>query len=188
MSHPARIPTATTALVLATIALGACDPAPTTPGPVVDAALALAPAAGGPAEVRAWLAHLRATLAPLHSFEAAQAAGYDTPITECMELPGTGGMGFHYGDPDLIDGVVEELKPEVLLFEPQKNGRMRLLGVEYIVPFTAWTGEEPPTLHGLTFAANETFQVWALHAWVWRHNPAGTFADWNPTVDCRYAP
>jgi hypothetical protein len=96
-------------------------------------------------------------------------------------------MGFHCGDPGLIDGVVEELKPELLLYEPQKNGRLRLVAVEYVVPFTAWTQADPPSLHGLTFAANQTFQVWALHAWVWRHNPAGTFADWNPTVNCAHA-
>jgi len=22
------------------------------------------------------------------------------------------------------------------------------------------------------------------HAWVWKHNPAGMFADWNPEVTC----
>ena len=23
-----------------------------------------------------------------------------------------------------------------------------------------------------------------LHAWVWGHNPAGMFVDWNPEVSC----
>jgi hypothetical protein len=23
-----------------------------------------------------------------------------------------------------------------------------------------------------------------LHAWVWKRNPAGTFAMWNPRVEC----
>ena len=22
------------------------------------------------------------------------------------------------------------------------------------------------------------------HAWIWKHNPAGMFADWNPEVSC----
>lgn len=23
-----------------------------------------------------------------------------------------------------------------------------------------------------------------LHAWIWKHNPSGTFAEWNPNVRC----
>jgi hypothetical protein len=58
------------------------------------------------------------------------------------------------------------------------------VGVEFIIPFTAWTGAEPPVLYGQTFARNETFQVWALHVWAWRDNRSGVFADWNPAVSC----
>jgi hypothetical protein len=29
--------------------------------------------------------------------------------------------------------------------------------------------------------------IWALHVWLWRHNPAGLFADWNPNVSCQFA-
>jgi hypothetical protein len=25
---------------------------------------------------------------------------------------------------------------------------------------------------------------WIMHAWVWGHNPAGMFEDWNPEVTC----
>jgi hypothetical protein len=28
---------------------------------------------------------------------------------------------------------------------------------------------------------------YSLHAWVWKHNPAGTFAMWNPNVTCANA-
>ena len=27
-------------------------------------------------------------------------------------------------------------------------------------------------------------QVWYLHMWVWRENPAGLFADYHPGVRC----
>ena len=27
-------------------------------------------------------------------------------------------------------------------------------------------------------------QVRALHAWVWKENPSGMFADWNPKASC----
>jgi hypothetical protein len=79
---------------------------------------------------------------------------------------------------------VIEARPEVLLYEPMGEGRLRLIGVEFIIPFTAWTAAEPPTLYGQTFARNETFQVWALHVWPWRENPRGMFSDWNPKVSC----
>jgi hypothetical protein len=28
---------------------------------------------------------------------------------------------------------------------------------------------------------------YSLHAWIWKHNPSGTFAMWNPTVSCAAA-
>ena len=130
------------------------------------------------------LAALRGATARYHDFAAAQADGYGIQVTGCMEDASRGGMGYHFGKGDLIDGQVIEARPEVLLYEPQGKGKPRLVGVEFIIPFTAWTGTEPPTLYGQTFARNETFQVWALHVWAWRNNPAGMFTDWNPAVSC----
>ena len=46
---------------------------------------------------------------------------------------------------------------------------------------------EPPSLYGRAFHRNEAFGLWVLHVWHFRHNPAGMFMDWNPTVSCRYA-
>lgn len=130
------------------------------------------------------LAALKASTARYHDFAAAQADGYTVQVTGCMEDAARGGMGYHYANGDLIDGQVIEARPEVLLYEPQGKGKLRLVGVEFIIPFTAWTGAEPPTLYGQTFARNETFQVWALHVWSWRHNRNGVFADWNQAVGC----
>ena len=134
------------------------------------------------------LAHDLATLtqrtAPFHRIEAATAAGWTEQLTGCMSLPGVGGMGYHYGNPDLIDGRVAVNEPELLVYEPQKNGRLRLVAVEYIVPLDAWTAEDPPHLFGHDFHVNEAFGLWVLHVWLWKHNPAGLFEDWNPTVSC----
>jgi hypothetical protein len=55
------------------------------------------------------------------------------------------------------------------------------------VPFGAWAGSEPPELFGQHFHRNEAFGIWALHVWVWRNNPSGLFADWNPRVSCAAA-
>jgi hypothetical protein len=95
-----------------------------------------------------------------------------------------GAMGFHYGKGALIDANVNALAPEVVMYEPASNGQLRLVGVEYVVPFSARTSSTPPTLYGQSFQRNETFQVWALHAWIWKENPRGTFASWNPNVSC----
>ena len=130
------------------------------------------------------LAELRRSTVRYKDFGAAQADGYTVKVTGCMENPALGGMGYHYAKESLIDGQVIEARPEVLLYEPRGQGRFRLVGVEFIIPFTAWTGAQPPTLYGQTFARNETFQVWALHVWAWRENQKGVFADWNGAVSC----
>lgn len=136
------------------------------------------------AELDRKLKALRRATEPYQSFAAAQRAGYTVEVTRCMEDATRGGMGYHYAKGALIDGVAIEARPEVLLYEPQRNGGLRLVGVEFIIPFTAWAGTQPPVLYGQTFARNETFEVWALHVWVWRKNPNGVFADWNPKVSC----
>lgn len=181
--------TASTVLVLA--GLAACDGRESAPLAIDSAHSAVthgasAKAAHGP-EVSRWLAGLRAATAPFHQIETAKQADWDAQITGCMDLPGTGGMGEHWGNPGLIDGKPEALLPELLVYEPQKNGRKRLVAVEYIVPFDLWTEAEPPSLHGVDFHRNEAFGLWVLHAWVWKHNKAGMFADWNPDVSCKYA-
>lgn len=141
---------------------------------------------GASADVLAQLATLRRLTAPFQRFEAAQRAGWGTRITDCFSSV-AGGMGFHYGNTSLIDGSVDARKPELLLYEPQANGELRLVAVEYIVPFTAWTAAEPPRLYDQSFHRNEAFGLWVLHVWHFRENPSGIFADWNPRVSCAHA-
>jgi hypothetical protein len=139
------------------------------------------------AEVNKDLAALRRLTARFHQFDAAAKAGWGTRITECFSNAEAGGMGFHYGNTAYIDGAVDVLEPELLLYEPQKNGKLRFVAVEYIVPFTAWTAAEPPKLFGQSFHRNEAFGLWVLHVWHERENPSGIFTDWNPKVSCKYA-
>jgi hypothetical protein len=89
--------------------------------------------ASGNPDVAGWLAGLKAATAAFHEIDVAAGAGWDAPITGCTELPGTGGMGYHYGNAGLIDGLAEEFAPELLVNEPQKNGRLRLVAVEFII-------------------------------------------------------
>jgi hypothetical protein len=139
-----------------------------------------------PDPLREDLDALRTLTTPYQSLASAKAAGYTVKITDCMTDP-QGGMGFHIGNGAYIDGTVDQNKPEVVMYEPDANGEMKLIGIEYVVPFTAWTSPTAPMLLGQSFARNEMFQVWALHVWLWRDNPAGTFASWNRNVSCAHA-
>lgn len=133
------------------------------------------------------LDQLRDLTRPYQNFETARSAGYRARITDCMSDPQHGGMGFHFGKEAIIDGTARELEPEVVMYEPASNGDLKLVGVEYVVPFSAWTSPTPPSLFGQSFARNETFQVWALHVWLWKDNPGGIFQSWNPNVSCTHA-
>lgn len=165
--------------------LAACDNADA----VVDAALVASPDASRTTPgVGQDVAAVRAATARFHRFEVAQAAGWFDPTAECVEVPGLGGMGYHHVNGALVDGEVAVTEPEVLLYEPQQNGRLRLVAVEYIIPFAILPPDsDPPVLFGEEFHANPFLELWALHAWVWEHNPTGMFEDFNPRVTCDHA-
>jgi hypothetical protein len=133
------------------------------------------------------LATLRRVTTPFQDFNAATTAGWSAQITPCMTDP-AGGMGFHYGNTALIDGTLRVEEPELLLYEPDQNGTMQLVAVEYIVPYTSHSSSDtPPVLFGREFKQNDTFQLWGLHVWLWKNNPSGLYADWNPQVTCAHA-
>ena len=128
---------------------------------------------------------LRASLEAFSSPALAKNAGYKLPITDCMSNGDEGAMGIHLGNQEFIDGHVDLVHPEALIFEPGANGEMSIVGVEFIVPFTAVSKQSPaPVLMGQKFSPNDVFGVWALHVWTHRSNPRGTFAPWNPRVHC----
>jgi hypothetical protein len=128
---------------------------------------------------------LRASLAPFVSFARAKEAGYSAALTDCMSNGDLGAMGVHFGNPALIDGSVDPMHPEVLIFEPGASGDMSLVGVEFIIPFAVLPKTAPaPMLFGQKFLADDAFQLWGLHVWTHRSNPSGLFAPWNPRVHC----
>jgi hypothetical protein len=135
------------------------------------------------------LGQLRSVIARFQNIEAAKDAQYNVPLTGCMVDPTLGGMGFHFGKGAAIDGTVNELEPEALLYEPEKNGRLKLVAVEFLVPYDFAPRSGPaPRAFGRDYVQNDAFGVWALHAWIFKNNPSGMFADWNPNVNCDNAP
>ena len=69
---------------------------------------------------------------------------------------------------------------------------MQLVALEYVVLKADWDAlhADPPSLFGQEFMVTpdpNRFGLpafYSLHAWIWKHNPAGTFAMWNPDVSC----
>ncbi len=132
---------------------------------------------------RAWLGRLRQAVTRFDDANAMRAQGWDLVIP-CRFKAGTGGQGVHYINRGMVGaGTIDPLRPNILMYETQKNGRRRLVGVEWGVPLTDGA---PPEIHGLPFHANTRDGLWVLHIWVPTENPSGLFADWNPRVGCTY--
>ena len=126
------------------------------------------------------VAGVRQATAPFHDLDKAEHAQYSR-LLECFDLPGVGGMGQHYVNVSLLDGHVDAMQPEALVYEVDSN-KLKLVAVEYIIPIDAWTGSQAPTLYGKTFTRLNSLGLWALHAWIWKPNPDGIFANYNPSV------
>jgi hypothetical protein len=129
---------------------------------------------------------------------AAEAAGYglppEGPLHECIaNLDGPGAMGLHYINGDLVgDTDLDPTTPEALVYEATADGGLELVALEYVVFAEAWDAENDmaPMLFDEMFMLVEEpnrYELpafYALHAWVWRDNPDGIFAAFNPDVAC----
>ena len=146
----------------------------------------------------ATLDQVRHSTAPFQQLNTAKAAGYglltDAAGIHCISDPGgMGAMGVHYVNGDLVgDDTVNALHPEAMVYQPVPGHPLRLVAVEYVVFKAAWdkTHNGRPHLFGHAFMlspAGNRFGLpafYSLHAWIWKHNPAGTFEMFNPNVSC----
>ena len=125
-----------------------------------------------------------------------------------------GAMGLHYvrrellGLPDKPAGRVagsgtytDFAKPAMLVYEPQADGSLELVAVENLVFKEAWEAagnSRPPSFRGEPYLLLEDDPAtpldeahnyephYELHAWIFRENPLGAFAPFNPNVTCRH--
>jgi hypothetical protein len=125
-----------------------------------------------------------------------------------------GAMGVHYFNPDLlgitappsprVDGVgthTDFRRPGILIYEPQRDGSMALVAVENLVFARAWREKAPsapPAFHGVPYdtmmddpaTATDEAHMFAphfdRHVWIYRENPNGVFAPFNPAVTCEH--
>ena len=127
----------------------------------------------------------RAT-APFKDVSKAEAAGY-VATHDCVTGRG-GAMGVHYVNVALIgDPKLDLRKPELLLYEPQADGGMKLVAVEWMVLENGQA--KAPRIMGRRFDGpmdhNGTAPMhYDLHVWTARKNPRGTFSQYNPRVSC----
>jgi hypothetical protein len=122
----------------------------------------------------------------------AQNEGYGL-VFGCVSGGDYGAMGLHFVNfPLVTDGKIEAAKPEIVLYEPTSNGRVRITGADYLVFAADWdkTHTSAPELNGQLFHffdAPNRFGLppfYTLHVWAWKDNPLGTFTNWNPNVSC----
>ena len=122
----------------------------------------------------------------------ATAAGYG-PFLGCVAGTDHGAMGVHYVNGTLLGNLtLDPAQPQALIYEPH-DGKMTLVGVEFILDSASWlaaNNNTPPVLDGQVFnfvGAPNRFNInsfFELHVWAWRDNPQGAFVDWNNRVTC----
>jgi hypothetical protein len=157
---------------------------------VVAIASAVALAGDGP--LPAELQDVRAAVARYHSVDQASRDGY-VQASPC-ESSAAGTMGQHWANFALMaDGVIDPLRPEVLLYLPDANGNRKLVAVEYWkrdADGSLLTDNDRPFFFGQPFDGpmpghNPAMPVhYDLHVWVAERNPNGVYAQWNPALGC----
>jgi hypothetical protein len=127
-----------------------------------------------------------------HDVSVAEAEGYVLQFG-CVSGSDAGAMGLHFVNASLVgDGVLDATRPEIVLYEPMPDGRLRLTGADYLVLADAWHANNPapPELMGQLFHLFESPNrfglpaFYTLHVWAWKENPSGTFVNWHPKVSC----
>jgi hypothetical protein len=156
------------------------------------------------------LQQLARQLEPFKSVEYAKSQGY-VQGSACESHPTLGAMGHHYVSPrllgltGLVDGRVNGTgtytgvePPAILLYLPDGQGGLKLVGIELLVFAKAWheTNKKPPKYRGreYNYMANDPatpqdeahgfMPHYDLHIWLYAHNPAGLYAQWNPALSC----
>jgi hypothetical protein len=129
------------------------------------------------------------------------------PAAGCVSGPDHGAMGIHYVNGSLLNGEtllgdsqqLDPTRPQALIYEPQANGELKLVAVEFIILASALPPGAAPEVDGhlmlyidgqSPLRPNGTPNryglpaIFELHVWAWKDNPEGAFVDWNNHVTC----
>jgi hypothetical protein len=152
-----------------------------------------------PAGIRRQLAKTKQALDRYQDVTRAEADGYK-PESPCEstatdpEMTSYGGaMGIHYVNDSIArSGRLVATKPAILVYLPTGNG-VQLVAAEYFRPDAdqnVQTDGDRPSLFGRAFDGPMLGHApgmpihYDLHVWLWKHNPSGLFAPWNPDASC----
>jgi methanethiol S-methyltransferase len=143
-------------------------------------------------EASAFIKVVRESTERFSDVSVAEAEGYGLTFG-CVSGSDWGAMGLHYVNfPLVLDGVLDPKRPEIILYEPMPNGRLRITGADYLVLADAWHANNvaPPELGGQLlhfFESPNRFGLppfYTLHVWAWKENGNGAFVNWHPKVSC----
>jgi hypothetical protein len=124
--------------------------------------------------------------------EVAKAEGYQLQFG-CVSGSDFGAMGMHFVNGALVgDGELDPTRPEIVIYEPQPNGKLKLIGADYLVLADQWNAKHagPPEMMGQLFhlfEAPNRFGLpafYTLHVWAWKDSPTGPFVNWHQNVSC----
>ncbi len=137
---------------------------------------------------------VRDATAQYQNVRSAENDGYHLEFG-CVSGSDSGAMGLHYVNDTLVaNGVVDVSRPQIVLYEAQPNGTLKLTGADYLVLAQPWDTKHPgtpPQLMGQIFhyfEAPNRFGLpafYTLHVWAWKDNPNGAFVNWHPDVNCQ---
>jgi len=131
-----------------------------------------------------------------HEVAEAEREGYALAFG-CVSGPDQGAMGLHFINMNLVgSGVIDPTRPQIILYEPTADGRLKLTGADFLVDAQQWDNDKthkpgPPDLMGQLFhyfEAPNRFGLkafYTLHVWAWKDNPNGAFVNWHPGVACK---
>jgi hypothetical protein len=135
---------------------------------------------------------VRDATARFHDVAVAEHEGYFLHFG-CVSGSEYGAMGMHFVNMSLVDdGKLDATRPEIVIYEPQPDGSLQLIGADYLVLAEAWNAKNasPPELMGQLFhlfEAPNRFGLpafYTLHVWAWKHSPTGPFVNWHANVSC----
>jgi len=124
--------------------------------------------------------------------EVAKAEGYVLQFG-CVSGSDSGAMGMHFVNGALVgDGELDPTRPEIVIYEPVGNGKLKLIGADFLVLADAWNAKHaaPPEMMGQLFhlfEAPNRFGLpafYTLHVWAWKESPTGAFVNWHQNVSC----
>jgi hypothetical protein len=124
---------------------------------------------------------------------AAEADGFVLTFG-CVQGPDAGAMGMHFLNTARLNTNLDPTKPQIVIYEPMPDGKLKLIGADFLVFASDWDKAHPgnpPQLMGQLFQFFDSPNrfglpaFYTLHVWAWKQNPNGAFVNWHPHVSCQ---